>query len=315
MDWLPTVLVIGPGGIKGFLYLGSLLVLESDGYLEKIKTYVGVSIGAIIALLLVAGYSVTEAVDTNLFQDISCLNWNEVKTNTGLISNRPIKEKLITCIENKYGKLLNLHELYQATGLEFMCVTMNLDMDRAEYLSWKNYPNMSCVDAVLLSMNIPLLFYKLKYNGCVYIDGAFGNPYPIDQYDDGKTDILGLYLTLSSPERHFPIDSHLVLYLYKIIDSSMTQIRERIIRGSSDRCKHLAFLSPTFDTTGLTIDIKMKSEMIITGYITTKQFLEKLSKNNKEVIIVDSEDLDKDVRIIQPLSPRIRKVINTLIEN
>ena len=34
----------------------------------------------------------------------------------------------------------------------------------------------------------------MKYRDHVYIDGAFGNPYPIDQFDDGKRNILGLYI-------------------------------------------------------------------------------------------------------------------------
>jgi|DewCreStandDraft_4_1066084.scaffolds.fasta_scaffold02793_20 predicted acylesterase/phospholipase RssA len=323
-DWNPEILVLGPGGIKGFLFLGALLILESEGYLERIKTFVGVSVGAIISLLLVAGYTVTEiiseAVDTSLFQDISCINLTEIKENTGLISNRSIKEKLIARIEDKFGKILSLQELYDATGLEFMCVTMNLDQDKAEYISRKTYPQMSCVDAVLLSMNIPLLFYKLKYRGCVYIDGAFANPYPIDVYDDGKRDILGMYITSSNPAHHVPVDSHLALYLYKIIDSSMTQIRERIIRSSSPRCKHLELISPTFDTTGLTVDLKLKSQMITIGYTAAKEFLDKISGKeidvllgkNQESLRGNSESYENEDDENQPLSPRIQRVLDVL---
>jgi len=292
-EWCPEVLVLGPGGVKGFLELGALILLESEGYLKNITTYVGVSIGAIISLLLVTGYTVTEiisdAIETNLFQDLSSINFEDIKENTGLLSNRPIKEKLITRLEDKFGFVPNLEQLYMVTGLEFMCVTMNLSKDRAEYISRHTDPSMNSVDAVLLSSNIPLLFYKLKYKGSVYIDGAFGNPYPVDQYDDGSRDILGIYITSGNPERKVPEDFHIAMYLYKIIDSSMIQIRDRIIQSSSTRCKHLRLYSPTVDATGLTVDMKVKSQMVLHGYYAAKKFIEDIKYPNKDIIIVGSE--------------------------
>ena len=52
--WPPEVIVIGPGGCKGFLELGALLYLEKEGYLRSVKTYAGVSVGAVISLLIVS---------------------------------------------------------------------------------------------------------------------------------------------------------------------------------------------------------------------------------------------------------------------
>lgn len=294
--WCPEVLVLGPGGVKGFLELGALILLESEGYLKNITTYVGVSIGAIISLLLVAGYTATEiisdAIETNLLQDLSSINFKDIKENTGLLSNRSIKEKLITRLEDKFGFVPNLEQLYMITGLEFMCVTMNLSKDRAEYLSRHSDPSMNSVDAVLLSSNIPLLFYKLKYKGSVYIDGAFGNPYPVDQYDDGSRDILGIYITSGDTTRKVTEDFHITMYLYKIIDSSMIQIRDRIIQSSSNRCKHLCLYSPTIDTTGLTLDMKVKSQMVLQGYYAAKKFIEDIKYPNKDIIIVGPEEIE-----------------------
>ena len=39
-DWKPSVLVLGPGGIKGHLELGALLILEKEGYLSNIHQFV-----------------------------------------------------------------------------------------------------------------------------------------------------------------------------------------------------------------------------------------------------------------------------------
>lgn len=294
-EWTPEILILGPGGIKGFLELGALCLLEEEGYLKNIKTYVGVSIGAIIGLLLVAGYKPIEiienALDTNLFQDLSSINFENIKHNTGLISNKSIKDKLIELMEEKFGFVPNLQQLYLATGLEFMCVSMNLSKDQAEYISYKTEPDINCVDAVLLSSNIPLLFYKLKYKGCIYIDGAFGNPYPIDQYDNNKVQILGIYITGQNKERTasqtIPDDFPIAIYLYKIIDSSIIQIRDRIIKNSSSCCKHLRLFCSTIDTIGLTIDMKAKSQMVLQGYHVAKQFIYQIHNPKQEEIIID----------------------------
>ena len=53
-------LILGPGGVKGFLELGSLYCLERKGELNGIKTYIGVSIGSLISLLLTSNFKVLD---------------------------------------------------------------------------------------------------------------------------------------------------------------------------------------------------------------------------------------------------------------
>ena len=57
-------LVFAGGGFKGIAYIGVLRYLESSGLLEDIKTFSGTSIGALISLLIVLGYTSKEL--TNL---------------------------------------------------------------------------------------------------------------------------------------------------------------------------------------------------------------------------------------------------------
>ena len=293
--WSPTVLVLGPGGVKGFLELGALLVFEREKYLERIQHYVGVSVGAVISLLLVAGYSVTEiiaeAFDVNIFQDISSINISEARANSGLISNRGVKDRLLQRMEAKFGFIPTLQQLYVATGLVFTVVTMNLDRDCPEYISKNTDPTLSAVDAVMLSMNIPLLFYKLRHKNCVCIDGAFGDPYPVCEFDDGNTDILGIYIVTKRPGINN--DSNFLLYLYKIIDSFMTYSRVRNMQRSSSRVRHLELCTPTFDTVGLTVDAQAKNTMIMCGYREAEKFLPSIppgSTSENEVIIYDGAD-------------------------
>jgi len=278
--WKPEILVLGPGGIKGFLELGALVGLEKAGILSDVTTYVGVSVGAIISLLLVVGYTVTEiiveAADANIFEDFSSVSWKDIKENFGLVSSAPIKRKLTRRVMEKFGYVPTLEQLYHSTGLELICVTANLDKEITEYMSYRTEPNMSSVDAVMYSMNIPIVFYKLKYKGCVYVDGALGNPYPVDEYDDGLVDILGVYIESTRRTEREPSESTTTMYVHKIIEFTMSQLRDRIIKTCSEKCKHLCLQSNIVDSTGLTIDAHLKADMILAGYADAQRFLENL---------------------------------------
>ena len=278
--WKPEILVLGPGGIKGFLELGALAGLENAGVLSDVTTYVGVSVGAIISLLLVVGYTVTEiiveAADANIFEDFSSVSWKDIKENFGLISSAPIKRKLTRSVMEKFGYVPTLEQLFCSTGLELVCVTANLDKEIPEYISYKTDPQMSCVDLVMYSMNIPIIFYKLIYKGCVYVDGALGNPYPVDVYDDGNVNILGIYIESTRRTDEEPSDSTTTMYIHKIIQFTMSQLRDRIIKTCSEKCKHLRLQSHIVDSTGLTIDAHLKADMILDGYDEAQRFLENL---------------------------------------
>jgi predicted acylesterase/phospholipase RssA len=281
MDWKPTIVVLGPGGMKGFLELGALALLEEKNYLSEVKTYAGVSVGAMISLMLVAGYTVTDvisdATSTNLFQDVSSINLSDIKKNIGLLSNKYLKDRLTERIMDKFGLVPSLEGLYQATGVSLVTVTYNVDLDEVWYLSKQTHPHLSCIDAVMLSINIPLVFQILRFQGYVFADGALGNPYPIDLFDDGATDILGIYITSNNPSSPEPSDGNIARYLYRIIHSPMSQLKKRITAHSTPRCKHLTLYSPTLDMTGLTIDLQMKAEMVVKGYMAATEFVNKLT--------------------------------------
>jgi predicted acylesterase/phospholipase RssA len=298
--WKPQVLVLGPGGIKGFLELGALCVLESNDLLSEVHTYVGVSVGAILSLLIVCGYSMTEiiieAADADIFEDISKFDFQDIHSNVGIVSSSPIKRKLIRKVLQRFGYVPTLQQLYNETGLTLVTVTANLNQEKTEYMSHLTEPELSCVDAVMFSMNIPLIFYKLKYKGCIYVDGALGNPYPIDPWDDGETNILGIYTKSTQKTDKEPEGASTTMYIHKIIHFSMTQIRDRIIENSSKRCKHIELTSNIIDSTGFTINAQMKADMVLKGVAVAEAFLKEIQSTNVDLDPKDIRtSLDRDL--------------------
>jgi predicted acylesterase/phospholipase RssA len=190
------------------------------------------------------------------------------------------------------GFVPTMKQLYTLTQCTLVCVTMNIDKDEVEYISHETEPSLSCVDAALMSMNIPLLFYKIKYHNSIYIDGAFGNPYPVDYYDDGKTNILGIYIKSKSPDNVKSVDDNNLWYIYKILFSSMNQNRELLLKRSSDKCKHIELSTSVVDMTGFTLDHKTKADMISIGYRRGLEFLREIKG------LPESENLDSEENIL-----------------
>ncbi len=305
------VLVLGPGGVKGFLELGALLYLEEKDLLKKVNIYAGVSIGAIISLLLVVGHKVTDVIAIASNFDIFQEQPNDDKTQNnrglasnfkkkvndfsqhfGLFSNQAIKNKLTEVVSQKFGYVPTLNQLKISTGKTLMCVATNLTKRKAEYLDYINNPDMGIVDAVLLSSNIPFLFHKLVYNGDLYVDGAISDPYPVNCYDDGSRKILGIYIQRKLEDANYTSN---MAYMYDVVDFSISQLTKKNIVAASINCGHLELITDIIDTVGLSLTEQKKAEMIMDGYKTAcKSFIGSEDNYNTDTLSDDSDVLIYD---------------------
>jgi predicted acylesterase/phospholipase RssA len=307
-SWKPQVLVIGPGGIKGLKALGFLSPLEDSGLIDQIDTFCGVSIGSVICLLLLIGYKVREIVGGAItfdifkdFEDIKNLNLTEMIQNRGLISNEPARKHLTKLVIDKLGIVPNLKNLYLMTGKSFISVALNATDDMCQIMDMNNNPDLSCINAVLFSMNIPYMFYQIIYKSKIYVDGALANPYPVDYFDDGRTNILGIYMTNKSKNNdndtnntdnsiireiidkplNFQMNDILLLcgYFNKIFNSLINQRRNDILQKTSKCCRHIKLECKSDDITGHTLSIEEKSIMLVEGYNEGKVFLSDIKNN------------------------------------
>lgn len=270
----PTVLVLGPGGAKGFLQVGALLYLETANYLSKIDKYVGVSVGAIITALIVCGLSVKElliiALETDISADLKNVTLADITEHWGLIPHNYLREKLTTAIRNKLQFLPTMQQLFEITKKSLTIVTYNCQLDKEEYINHLTHPQFPLVEALLASASIPLVFQKFLYQNQLYIDGAFGNPYPVDYHDDGTEQVLGIYIETESIQRDSAPD---LSHFLKISQCAIAQLRRFIIKRSTDNCRHLALRTNLRDMTGGTFTTSDKISLVCTGHSTCEEFL------------------------------------------
>ena len=285
-NWSPTVLVIGPGGMKGFLELGALAKLEEQHVLDNVITYFGVSVGSIICLLRVIGYTYQQIAELgsglNLFNGWDDINFTKILYQNGVIPHEKLRDFLSEIVRAKMGFIPTFQELYKKTGYILKVVSYNITTQTTYYFDYRTHPDTSAIEIVLASSSIPLLFYKFKHKGDYYCDGAIGNPYPIDIADDGTTDILGIYIS-STPDTNNQENLH--WYLDRIIHATMSEYRKHIIKNSSPRCKHLVLYSDIKDVTGMAVDNELRVNMFNSGYTAASNFLNR----EDDMIVVDSK--------------------------
>jgi predicted acylesterase/phospholipase RssA len=264
----PDLLVISPGGSLAFLQIGALAGLRDC--LSKLTTIVGISTGAIIGFLLNLRYTPTEIlIDLNsnaeFLHDFTNIDlrfvFTEAKSNSTIKLRNFLRQKLRHKVGlTKSGQDLNLKQLFDSTGIELVLVTLNVNRETTEFISYVTDPNMDPIDAVLYSINIPSLTDSMNSTGPRYIDGTFAHPYPVEHYDDGNRRIVGLYINGYDPR-----SSNLPQIILVPIFCAIDRIIKIICKNTSINCTN--------------IELKLKSktadpaELYVEGYITYQRYL------------------------------------------
>lgn len=216
-------LVFEGGGVKGIAAIGAVAELQSRGYLDGVVRVGGTSAGAINALIYALGYSVDEqrsilqSTDFEGFLDDSFgfirdvrrlarhFGWHQGEFFRGWLGD--LVEAKLGDREASFSDLQSLglsgkakrakklssqpasdrpsDQLSPRPGADLYVIGTNLSTGFAEVFSAETHPQMSVLDAVRISMSIPLFFQavRLGERGDVYVDGGVQLNYPIRLFD------------------------------------------------------------------------------------------------------------------------------------
>ena len=172
-------LVIGPGGMGIFTLVGYLKRIENQ--LVDVKEISGSSAGAILALFLALGMSVDEILETSLSLNIP----NFVKIRIGSFFNKfgfvdmgPIRKKFV--------EICGSDPTFEEIDMKLYIAAFCMNTSETVYFSKDTHPDMKVIDAVCMSMAIPLIFACGKYEGKTYVDGGTQEIYPLSPFLDKK---------------------------------------------------------------------------------------------------------------------------------
>lgn len=188
-------LIFEGGGVKGIAHLGAMRVLEKRGILRDIHRVGGSSAGAINALLLALGYSIPEAeqilqsTEFGEFMDSSFGVIRDVRRlarDFGWYKGDFFEGWMGDLVKAKMGsRRVTFGDIREEGQPEVYVVGTNLCTGFSEVFSAERHPGMPLVEAVRISMSIPLFFAAVRYGPRedVYVDGGVMLNYPVKLFD------------------------------------------------------------------------------------------------------------------------------------
>lgn len=180
-------LVMSSGGVDGIIIYGAVKTLMNAGYfaVDELETIHAVSAGALIAVMLLLGYSTTDMDDYivkrpwhRAMKD-GDINLTDLLARKGLIDSKYIPELLRSLVEacdliTKPFDEITLHEFEEVVKTRLYMYTVNVNvfpMDVTE-LSAESHPDMPLAVALQMTCCIPMLFTPVFYEDGCYVDGG-----------------------------------------------------------------------------------------------------------------------------------------------
>lgn len=278
-------LILPPGGSNGYLLLGCMIYLIEKKMLTDLKFIRGTSIGAVLAFLHLLECEPTEIVTCSAeMKDIfSIRNFNLEQSleKAGVIDVNLITN-ILERVSRQHGYInITFQELYLSTGVELSIKATKFeipDFPSIDY-NYKTFPNMLVVEAIRDSIFIPGLFFDSKSpdNRLKCIDGAFSEPFSVDNLPDGNSVALYIYKTASNSK----IGDIILAHEIPIIKLRQISLSESI---ANFELFTIAIGTKNSDVTGVTLDTSDKLKLLFDGYLAVRNWhlKENFSKSKQD---------------------------------
>ena len=190
-------LVLSGGGLKGFSLLGALqyIIDEDKDHLIYLKKYYGVSVGAIICLLLIMKYQpkdiLAEFISNQSLSDVNINIYNGL-FGKGFINFDQLTSIFSKMVLSKLKRIPTLGDLCQEFDCQFKCISYNFTTKSESIISNTTHPDMNLLDCIRITSNIPFIFDSFQYNENLYYDGFLSCNFPIHLIDQENDKVIAL---------------------------------------------------------------------------------------------------------------------------
>ena len=214
-----TNIAIDGGGASVCVYLGALAAMVN---IKNVFRFMGVSVGALLAVMLAMGHTIGDIMDIadrTVLRDLAVPSlsdlWNARK-NGGILGNDKLMPLVDAHLEEGLGsKNATFLDLYTKFSREVIIVAAHIRTHRPRYFCVQTDPHMPIRHAIGMSCTIPLILQYRTYQGAEYYDGVFAQMGLLDYFDErGITDVLGITIVPRPiPSRH----TGMMLVVYSLL--------------------------------------------------------------------------------------------------
>lgn len=267
-------LVLSGASVKGLLILGALQRCYDLHLLDDVKTYIGVSAGALTNFLLCIGYTpieiaiyiCTSGIVERMKNSINLASMVQMK---GAIPFKLLRDELEKIILAKIGYIPTLSQLKKDTNKTFICLAFNYTDKKVEQISTETHGDMCSLDVLQMTSNLPMIFEHFEYRNTIWLDAGFIRNFPIEIGDYMGEKVLGITIAGENHELHLdsPVD-----FIYDLLFLANHFFDEDKTRNVSDKCKIIK-LESSLKFFNFDIDTKQLLELFSYGY-------KKMEENN-----------------------------------
>jgi predicted acylesterase/phospholipase RssA len=273
------ILVLSGGSLKGIAHIGVLKALEEKNILKNIKTFAGTSVGGIVSVLYLIGYTPTEMKEIILslnFYLMRDINIDILLNKYGVDNGKKINIVLEELLKAKnIDPNITFLELYEKTKIELIMSAVCVNDRRIIYISYKTFPNMKVIVGTRMTSCIPFWFVPIEHDGKFYIDGAVMNNYPINIFKKERKKVIGVYLNES--KNLIENINNIETYLFGTMECIFEGVNNILIEDYKKQTINL--MLPKIGMFELNMEIKDKMLIYNFGYEQAIKFIE--NKENK----------------------------------
>jgi predicted acylesterase/phospholipase RssA len=274
-------IVLAGGSVNTFIILGAIQYAYDNYFLNDISTYIGTSGGSMISYLLIIGYTPIDIIvficKNHLIERLQSLNLVAMMNGFGALSFLHIYEQLEKMTIEKIGYIPTFKDIKEKFNKNLICVTYNLTEQKTEYISHDNYPNLSCLIAIRMSSNLPLIFENFKYGNSFYVDGGMSNNFAIDIGIQKGEKILGIKTNRKNDNSNITKDSefNILDYIYKIMFIPINVLCQNKINNICNENIDIITINSEQNMFDFNISTRDKLELFSNGYQQMKEYFEK----------------------------------------
>lgn len=278
----PIRLCLSGGGVRAISYIGALQVLEEEGLLKNITEFLGVSAGALVALLLSIGFSLTDL--NNIMRG---LDFSEVRAidpekllgydeHYGIDDGEGLRYLIESLLKRKgLPPTIRFCDLPKDKKLRIWATDLN-DLKPREF-SAKTTPNVQVQHALRASMALPFYFTPVRdpINGHLLTDGGVIANYPIVHLTPFEAQFT-IGLTFDDHKNNHTHISNMLGYFNQIM--SCFWINENMAIYTRYSKNTIIIPCSSFPSWNFEITYEEKDYLYKTGQTAAKEYLEMLKK-------------------------------------
>ena len=190
-------LVISGGGPSGLLAYGIISQLGKRGFwkLADIKSMYGTSIGAYVCFMMSIGYEWQWLDDYFIKRPwekllaSSTTKITEIYEKKCLINHHFYTEAIKPLLRAKdLSESITLEEFYEYNKIDLHMFCVNINTKKLEKIdiSHKSHPDLSLIQALCMTMAVPIIFEPIFIDDCCYVDGALITNFPLIDCIEGQ---------------------------------------------------------------------------------------------------------------------------------